>query len=165
MSSPVTVPEHEPARLIYSKNSHNILLEFDAVPVEGSYNEYSEETGCTDKWASSHGMPFRTQIKRFHHGLLQVRNKTRFRIFKSLVQGNYTVLQPAFGKQPFVVFGRSGKCINGNGTNISDGSDIEAWIVEAARVKVEESYKGWDDLSDSSDDNESDIVKTTSDIH
>ena len=91
-------------------------------------------------------------------------NKTRAHIFKSLVQGNYTVWQPANGKQLFVVFGRSGKYINGNGTNISDGSDIEAWIVDTARVKVEESYKGWDNLSDSSDDNESDIVKTTSNI-
>ena len=109
-------------------------------------------------------MSFRTQIKCFCHRLLQVRNKTRAHIFKSLVQGNYTVWQPANGKQPFVVFGRSGKYINGNGTNISDGRDIEAWIVDAARVKVEESYKECDVFSDSSDDNESDIVRTTSDI-
>ena len=164
MSSPVIVPEHEPSRPIYSKNTNNILAEFDAVSVEGNYNEYSEETGCTDKWANLHGMPFRTQIKRFHHGLLQVRNKTRAHIFKSLVQGNYTVWQPANGKQPFVVFGRSGKYINGNERKFSDGSDIEAWIVDAARVKVEESYKECDVFSDSSDDNESDIVRTTSNI-
>ena len=61
-------------------------------------------------------------------------------------------------------FGRFGKYINGNERNISDGSDIEAWIVDAARVKVEESYKEWDMLSNSSDDNESDVVRTTSDI-
>ena len=163
MSSPVTVPEHEPARLIYSKNSHNILLEFDAVPVEGSYNEYSEETGCTDKWANSHGMPFSTQVKRFCRGLLQVRNKTRASVFMSLVQGSYTVWHPAGGNQPFVVFNRSGKHLNGNGTNISDGSDIEDWIVDAARVQVEKSYEEYH-FSESSDDNDSDIVRTTSDI-
>ena len=163
MSSPVTVPEHERSRLIYSKNTNNILDAFDAFPVEGNYTEYSDETGCTDKWANAHGMPFRTQVERFCHGLLQVRNKTRARIFKSLVQGNYSVWRPANEKKTFVVFGRSGKCINGNGTNISDGSDIEDWIVDVARVKVEESYKEYA-FSDSSDDNDSDIVRTTSDI-
>ena len=65
MSSPVMVPEHEPSRLIYSKNTKNVLDAFDAFPVEGNYNEYSDESGCTDKWANSHGMPFRTQVKRF----------------------------------------------------------------------------------------------------
>ena len=67
-------------------------------------------------------------------------------------------------KKTFVVFCRSGECINGNGTNISDGSDIEDWIVDVARVKVEESYKECDVFSESSDDKDSDIVRTTSDI-
>ena len=109
-------------------------------------------------------MPFRTQVKCFCRGLLQVRNKTRARIFKSLVQGNYSVWRPANGKKNFVVFCRSGECINGNGTNISDGSDIEDWIVDVARVKVEESYKECDVFSESSDDNDSDIVRTASNI-
>ena len=40
-------------------------------------------------------------------------------------------------KKTFVVFGRSGECINGNGTNISDGSDIEDWILmlQESRLK------------------------------
>ena len=67
-------------------------------------------------------------------------------------------------KKTFVVFGRSGKCINGNGTNISDGSDIEDWIVDVARVKVEESYKECDVFSESSDDNDSHTVRTTTNI-
>ena len=163
MSSPVRVQEHEPQRLIYSKNTNNILAEFDAVLVEGESDEYSDEIGCTDKWANSHGMPFRTQIRRFYHGLLQVRNKTRARIFMSLVQGSYTEWYPAGGQQPFVVFGRSGKHLNWNGPNTSDGSDIEDWIVDAARVEVEKSYQEHNLFSDSSDDSESDIVKTTSD--
>ena len=64
----------------------------------------------------------------------------------------------------FVYFCRSGECINGNGTNISDGSDIEDWIVDVARVKVEESYKEYHVFSESSDDNDSNIVRTTSNI-
>ena len=104
MSSPVIVPEHERSRLIYSKNTNNVLDAFDAFPVEGNYNEYSDETGCTDKWANSHGMPFRTQVKRFCRWLLQVRNKKRARIFKSLVQGNYSVWRPANGKKPLLFF-------------------------------------------------------------
>ena len=67
-------------------------------------------------------------------------------------------------KKPLLFFCRSGECINGNGTNISDGSDIEDWIVDVARVKVEESYKECHVFSESSDDNDSDIVRTTSDI-
>ena len=67
-------------------------------------------------------------------------------------------------EKTFVVCGRSGECINGNGTTISDGNDIEDWIVDVARVKVEESYKEYHVFSESSDDNDSDIVRTTSDI-
>ena len=133
-------------------------------PKKINYTEYSDKTGCTEKWANSHGMPFRTQVERFCHGLLQVRNKTGARIFKSLVQGNYSVWRPANEKKTFVVFGRSGECINGNGTNISDGSDIEDWIVDVARVKVEESYKECDVFSESSDDNDSHTVRTTTNI-
>ena len=81
----------------------------------------------------------------------------------SLVQGSYTEWYPAGGQQPFVAFGRSGKHLNWNGPNTSDGSDIEDWIVDAARVEVEKSYQEHNLFSDSSDDSESDIVKTTSD--